>query len=87
MSVYENAYDILSKKCVEFCEKNGNYYGDIVAEIYTDVLGLDYVYCMCSGNVNEFEFITDWYEGGYLVIINMDYFDDVCRRAFKEDKI
>lgn len=83
MSVYENAYDILSKKCVEFCEKNGSYYSDIVAEIYTDVLGHDYVLCICS-DIDGFEFMTDWYEGGHLVILNMDYFDNVCRRAFKD---
>lgn len=81
MSVYENAYEILSRKCEEFCENNDNYYADIVAEIYTDVLGHDYVYCVCEND--GFDFITDWYEGGHLNIINIDYFHSVCKKAFE----
>ena len=84
MGVYVDAYERLSKRCVEFCEDNKYYFADIIAEIYTDVLGHDFVYCMCSGDCNKFEFITDWYEGGNLKIINMDYFHNVCKRAFKK---
>lgn len=86
MAKYVEAYKILNEECIKFCEDHNAFYGDIIAEIYTDVLGHDFVYCMCSDNVNEFEFITDWYEGGELTIISMDYFENVCDKAFHKKK-
>lgn len=86
MAIYENAYSILEKACIKFCEDNKDkLYDDIVAEIYTDVLGHDYIFCKCVDT--NFEYLTDWYEGGYLTIINMKYFSDLCDMAFYKKEV
>ncbi|MBQ1296579.1 MAG: hypothetical protein IIY21_21215 [Clostridiales bacterium] len=79
MANYINAYDILTEACIKFCEDSG-LYSDLVAEIATDVLGHDYVYCICYGDT--FEYATDWYEGGNLEIIDINYFSNICDKAF-----
>lgn len=80
MANYVDAYKILNEECIKFCEEHSGFYGDIIAEIYTDVLGYDFVFCNCEDLY--FEFLTDWYEGGDLRIVNMDYFKNVCDKAF-----
>lgn len=84
MAVYENAYEILRNACDEFCHDNFGY-DDIVAEIYTDVLGRDFVFCTLVDGT--FEFITDWYEGGHLEIVCLDYFTNVCYRGFHNKEV
>lgn len=80
MNIDINGYKILSEACIKFCDNNDSLYDDIVAEIYTDVLGPDYVFCKCVGDT--FEYLSDWYEGGDVKIINMDYFSNICDKAF-----
>ena len=80
MAKYVNAYKILTDACIKFCDDHDALYDNIVAEIFTDVLGDDYIFCQCVGD--SFEFLTDWYEGGELTIINLSYFNDVCDKAF-----
>ena len=81
---FVNAYDILTRAFIQFCEHNENLYDDIVVEIFTDVLGHDYIYCKCVGST--FEFLSDWYEGGNLEIINIDYFMNICDKVFHNIK-
>ena len=80
MAKYVNAYKILADACIKFCEDNNEFYDDIVADVFTDVLGQSYIYCKCM--TDKFEFLYDWYEGGELTILNISYFDDVCDKAF-----
>lgn len=80
MKEYVDAYKILSDACVAFCEEHF-YYDDIVAKIYTDVLGDYIIYCVCNENCH-FDFIRDWYEGGSLTIIALEYFDALAERGF-----
>lgn len=82
MNEYVNAYRILNEECIKFCEANDSTYVDIIAEICTGVLGHDFVYCRCIDS--HFEFLTDWYEGGNLTILNIRYADDVYRKGFRE---
>jgi len=79
MREWINAYKILSNACVAFCEKNDCYYADLVAKINTDVLGDAFIYCINIGN--HFTFTCDFYEGGTLTIMSIDYFDNVAERG------
>ena len=68
-----NPYD----EIVKIFRKINRAEDSFVVWIYTDVLGYDVTYCEYNGDKDQYEWLTDWYEGGDCYLLYIAPFSDI----------
>ena len=76
-----NGYDFLKNECIKFCREHGNTFLPIMALIESPVLGRSVIYC---DSWNDFdEWLYDWWEGGEVKILFMEYADKLVDEEYE----
>lgn len=68
------AYDAVAD---EVLRQSGGMYTTYIIDLWTSNLGGERVLLMPTGDGQDFEFDTDWYEGGDVELLGWAFLDDV----------
>lgn len=77
----KHAYEAVAD---EVLKQSGGAYTDYIIDLWTSNLGRDRVILSPAGNGNDFEFDTDWYEGGEVELIGWSFLDSVTVPEIKD---